>query len=243
MMAVRPQARILSAYAAPILLGLVVGAAGLAPWVVMAPLNARVRPDIPWAAAATLLYLILYLAWLNGAGPPRRWKAARRYRLRLWRPSSAGWSKEGIGVTLSLMAAIGVLALLWIIVGAPERPPDLSPYPTTAYLVSVVLMTPLVAGVTEEAAYRGYMQRGLERFGGGTAIVVSALVFALAHGVHGLQTLVLLGPGIFFAGLIYGALARHTGSILPGMLLHFLGDLAYTYFGLLGGDWRLLVIL
>jgi len=242
MMTVRQQVRTLFAYAAPILLGLVVGVAGLAPWVVMAPLNARICPDIPWAAAATLLYLILYLAWLNGAGPPRRWKAARHYRLRLWRHGSAGWSKEGIGVTLSLMGAIGMLTIMWIIMGAPERPPDLSPYPTTAYLVSVVVMTALVAGVTEEAAYRGYMQRGLERFGGGIAITVSALVFALAHGVHGFQTLVLLGPGIFLAGLVYGALARHTGSILPGMLMHFLGDLAFIYFGLLGGDWRLLVV-
>lgn len=224
----------------PILLGLLVSLGGLVPWMVMAPLNARVWPELPWAAGATLLYLAVYLAWLNGAGPPGRWKAARRYRLRLWRVDSRAWSREGIGVTLALLAAIAGLTMLWILVGAPAQPPDLSAYPTTAYLVSVVVMTPLVAGVVEEAAYRGYMQRGLERFGAGHAIVVSAAAFALAHGVHGLHTLLLLGPGIFIAGVIYGLLARHTGSILPGMLAHFLGDLSYTYFGLLGGDWRLL---
>lgn len=234
--------RELFAYAAPVLLGLLVAAAGTVPWALMARLNAGIRPDIPWAAAATGLYLILFLAWLNGAGPPGRWKAARRYRLRLWRKDSAGWSKEGIGVTLALMAAIGLLTLIWILIGAPEQPPDLSPYPTTAYLVSVVVMTPLVAGVVEEAGFRGYMQRGLERFGAGTAITVTALAFTLIHAVHGLQTLLLIGPGIFLAGLAYGALARHTGSILPGMLVHFLGDLAFIYFGLLGGDWRLLIV-
>ena len=86
------------------LLGLLVTSVGLAPWVVMATLNARIHPEMPWAALATLAWLVVYIAWLNGAGPPARWKAARRYRLRLWRPGSNGWSREGIGVTLSLMA-------------------------------------------------------------------------------------------------------------------------------------------
>jgi len=234
--------RVAWAWAAPILLGLLVTAAGLAPWLVMAPLNARIHPEIPWAAAATLAWLVIYIAWLNGAGPPSRWKAARRYRLRLWRSDSNGWSREGIGVTLALMGAIGVLTVLWILIGAPERPPDLSRYPTTAYIVSVAVIGALISGVTEEAGYRGYMQRGLERFGAGPALVVTAVVFALMHGVHGLSTLLLLGPGIFIAGIIYGLLARHTGSIVPGMLVHFLGDFAFTYFGVLGGDWRLLVV-
>ena len=228
-------------YAAPIALGLLVAFVGLAPWVVMVRLNATIRPDIPWAALATLVWLGLFIAWLNGAGPPFRWKAARHYRLRLWRPDSAGWSKDGIATTLSLMALIALLGFLWILLGS-EPPPDLSEYRSTIFPVSIVLVGPLVAGVVEEAAYRGYMQRGLERFGAGTAIVVSALAFALAHGVHGLETLVFLGPGIFIAGLLYGLLAYHSGSILPGMIVHFLSDLAYTYFGLLGGDWRLLIV-
>lgn len=229
-------------YAAPIALGLLVTLAGLAPWVVMAPLNARIHPEIPWAGLATLVWLILYLAWLNGAGPPARWKAARRYRLRLWRPGSNGWSKDGIAVTLSLMALIGLLAFIWILIGAPERTPDLSRYPSTAYLVSIVVMGALVSGVIEEAGFRGYMQRGLERYGSPTAIVVSALVFALVHGVHGLETLLFLGPGIFVAGIVYGLLAYHSGSIVPGMIVHVLGDLAFTYFAMLGGDWRLLIV-
>ena len=160
-------------YIAPIALGLLVSFVGLAPWVAMIRLNAWVRPDIPWAAFATLVWLAVFLAWLNGAGLPARWKAARRYRLRLWRRGSNGF-EGGVATTLSLMALIGLLTFVWILLGAPEQPPDLSEYPSTALLVSIVLVTPLVAGVVEEAAYRGYMQRELERFGAGTAIVVSA---------------------------------------------------------------------
>ena len=241
-MITRESVRPALAWAGPILLGLLVGVAGVVPWVVMARLNAHVLPEVPWAAGATLLYLAVYIAWLHGAGPPGRWKAARRYRLRLWRADSNAWSKEGIGVTLALLATIGGLAFIWILIGSPEQPPDLSRYTTTEYRISIAVMGALVSGVTEEAAYRGYMQRGLERFGAGHAIVVSAAVFTLVHGVHGLSHLLLLGPGIFIAGVVYGMLARHTGSIVPGAVAHFLGDFAFTYFGLLGGDWRLLFV-
>ncbi len=230
------------AYAAPILLGLMVTWAGLAPWVVMATINARVHPEVPWAAFATLAWLVVYIAWLNGAGPPARWRASRRYRLRLWRPGPNAWSREGAGVTLSLLGLIALLALMWILLGAPERPPDLSRYPSTAYIVSIMVMGALVSGVTEEAGFRGYMQIGLERFGPGKSLVITALVFTLVHAVHGWQTLLFLGPGIFIAGIAYGLLARHCGSILPGMAIHFLGDLSFTFFGTLGGDWRLLIV-
>ena len=149
---------------------------------------------------------------------------------------------EGIGTTLGLMALLGLLTLIWILVGSPERPPDLREYPSTAILVSIVIMGALVSGVVEEVAFRGYMQRGLERFGPATAIVVTSIVFVFAHLTHGWQMIVFLGPGIFMAGVLYGMLAYHTGSILPGMLVHFLGDLSFSFFGLLGGDWRLLIV-
>ena len=241
-MTLREKSRDALAYIAPVALGLLVTFVGFAPWVAMARINAWFHPEIPWAALATLVWLPVYIAWLNGTGPPAAWRASRRYRLRLWRPGSNAWSKDGAAVTLSLMALIGLFAFVWILIGAPERPPDLSPYPSTAYLVSIVVMGPLVSGVTEEAGFRGYMQRGLERFGSGTAIVVSAVVFALVHGVHGLDTLLFLGFGIFIAGIVYGLLAYHSGSILPGMLMHFLGNLAFTWFAVLGGDWRLLIV-
>ena len=226
----------------PVLVGLAIAFAGVAPWVAMIRLNAQLRPDLPWAALATLLWLALFLAWLNGVGPPKRWQAARRYRLRLRGANSKAWSKDGIAVTLALIGMIALLGLAWILLGAPARPPDLSAYPSTAFLLSTLFMGPLVAGVVEEAAFRGYMQRGLERYGAQTAILVSALLFALAHATQGLGTLLVMGPGLFAAGALYGMLAWHTGSILPGMIVHVLSDLAFYYFGILGGNWRLLIV-
>jgi hypothetical protein len=58
------------AYVVPILAGLLIVAAGLVPWTVLARINASVRPEFPWAALVTLGYVGILLAWLNGWGPP-----------------------------------------------------------------------------------------------------------------------------------------------------------------------------
>jgi membrane protease YdiL (CAAX protease family) len=228
-------------YAVPILLGSVIAIVGVIPWQVLASLNARIRPDLPWAALATAAFIGLYVAWLNGAGWPKAWRDARRYSLRLWRPTQSTWSREGLGSTATLVGLLAVLYVMWIAIGGSDEPPDLSPYPTTAFRISILVMGAIVSGVIEEVAFRGYMQSRLERFGAGTAIVLTSIVFVLFHGVHGWQALVLLGPGLFIASVLFGMLAYHTGSILPGAVVHVLGDLAFTDFGMLGGDARLLI--
>lgn len=229
-------------YAGPVALGMVVAVAGVAPWALLATLNARHRPDLPWAALVTVLFLILYVVWLNGAGWPRAWREARRSSLRLWRPGPRAWTREGLGPTLVLIFLLAILYLLWIAVGGSRQPPDLSAYPTTAYRFSLLIMGGVVSGVIEEVAFRGYLQSRLERYGAGTAIIVTSIVFALFHVVHGWQALLILGPGLFVASGLYGMLAYHTGSILPGMAIHVLGDIAFTFFGTLGGDARLLFV-
>jgi membrane protease YdiL (CAAX protease family) len=71
---------------------------------------------------------------------------------------------------------------------------------------------------------------------------ITSLVFVVAHITHGLDAVLLLGPGIFAASMLYGHLALRTGTIVPGMFLHVLGDLSCTYFGVLHGDARLLFV-
>lgn len=217
--------------------------AALVPFSIVSRLNARVRPDLPWAALGTLLFLAMLLAWLHGYGPPRSSSERRRQRLRLWPPAPRE-SSDG-EVALSPGVVIGFLALLtvaWVAVGRLSPLPDLSAFPTTSYRWSMFLMGGVVSGVVEEAAYRGYMQTGLEKIDPGRAVVITSLVFALSHIVHGIGPLLLLGPGLFIAGLLYGTLARVTGTILPGMLIHIAGDLAHTFFGVLRGDAGLLFV-
>lgn len=226
--------------AAALLMGLSIQLAGTLSWVALIRLNARELPESPWAAVATGGWLVVMLAWLGGRGWPGRTAAFRRFHLRLWRPEPGAWSGDGLTTILSLMGAMVGLAAVYVLMGTSRPPVDVSAYPTTAIRFSVLFMGPLVAGVVEEMAFRGYMQSHLERIGPTFAILVTSAVFTLLHATHGLAYLLSVAPGFFLASVVYGHLALKSGSILPGMALHFAGDLAFAYFALLGGDPALL---
>lgn len=219
-----------------VLMGLLIQIVGTMSWLVLIRMNVREHPDMPWASAATACVLGGMLVWLNGHGWPRRTSAFRRFHLRLWQPEPGTWSGDNLSKILSLIGAMIGLAVLYTLIGSSAPPVDLSPYPTTAIRFSALIMGPMVAGVVEEMAFRGYMQRHLERIGPTFAIVVTSAVFTLLHITQGLTYLLTFGAGIFIASVVYGHLAQKSGSILPGMALHFLGDLAFAYFALLGGD-------
>lgn len=225
------------AYAVPILAGLLIVTAGLVPWIVLARINSSVRPDVPWAALVTLGYGGILLAWLNGWGPPRNTAYDRRQRLRL-RPRNAPES-EGLSAG-NVVAFLGLLYVAWIVMSLQSPMPDLSAYPTTSYRWSMFIMGGVTAGVLEEVGFRGYMQTGIERHDSENAIWITSLAFVALHVTQGLGAVLVMGPGLFIASMLYGTLARRTGTILPGMVIHVLGDLARVYFGVLRGDGSLL---
>ena len=226
-------------YVAPIVTGLLILAAGLLPWTMLAQLNARVRPDLPWAALATILYLGPLLAWLNGWGPPRQSAHQRRQRLRLWPRDPP--DRDALTAVV-VIALLGIVYVLWTAISRMSPLPDLSVYPTTSYRWSAFIMGGVTAGVVEEAAFRGYMQTGLERHDRQNAIWITSLVFVASHITQGMGAVLVAGPGLFIASMLYGTLARRTGTILPGLVIHTLGDLARVYFGVLRGDGSLLFV-
>lgn len=237
-MQTRPPRSSASAAAPAVLVGLLVAALGIAPWAVLAPLNARFRPDVPWAAASMTVYLVLGWRWLGGAGWPRATSARRRFLLRAQRPAAdRDAARERGGEVAWLVAAIIGMYVLWILATTGGSLADLTPYPTTSYRVSLLVMGALVSGVVEEAAFRGYMQSALEeRLDLTSAIVTTSAVFAFSHITHGLGTMLLMAPGLFMASVLYGLLAARTGSIVPGIVLHVTGDALHTILVLLGGD-------
>jgi membrane protease YdiL (CAAX protease family) len=222
------------AYARPILAGLAIVAIVIVPWSYAAGLNRDVRPDVPWAALATLAWLAILIAWLHGFGPPKWTSAARQHRLRLWPPSPV--RHAGDGGTWPIILILAVVYIAWTAMSRMAPFPDLNAYPTTAYRWSMFLMGGILSGVVEEVAFRGYMQTGLERINRASAVAITSLVFVLLHINHGLSTLVVMAPGLFIASYLYGLLAQRTGTILPGILIHTAGDLARMFFGVLRGD-------
>jgi len=91
----------------------------------------------------------------------------------------------------------------------------------------VVFAAVVAAPVAEEFLFRrvlqgwleGWLDRSLQteapQWAGVTAIGLSSLAFAAAHVGQGMAWLPL-----FFFGLVVGYLARQTGSIVPGVILH-----------------------
>ena len=206
-------------------------------------LNADFFPELPWVAALNLIWLALVAAWLNGWGWPRSTSEFRRHSLRLWRPPEP-WTS---GRTLSVLTLMGLIAAIYayfiiVVTMAGGRPaPDLSDYPTTAIRLSSFIMGALLSGVGEEMAFRGYMQSQLERFGPVFAILVTSVAFTLGHAPQDIHQFMRLAVGYFVLALLWGALAYRSGSILPGMVLHVVGDLMVAYFIVLGGDGSLLI--
>ncbi|MBL0937689.1 MAG: CPBP family intramembrane metalloprotease [Gemmatimonadaceae bacterium] len=225
-------------YVRPILAGLAILAVGLLPWTFLAQWNRQVRPELPWAAVLTVAYLVVLVGWLHGFGPPSATAAARRWSLRL-APHDIHERPEGLS-SAALIALLMLLYVAWILMSRLSPLPDLTAYPTTAYRWSMFLMGGIMAGLVEEVAFRGYMQTGLERIDPHSAVWITSLVFVLSHVTQGVGAVVLLGPGLFVASMLFGTLAQRTGSIAPGIAIHILGDLSRAFFGVLRGDVDLL---
>jgi membrane protease YdiL (CAAX protease family) len=124
---------------------------------------------------------------------------------------------------LGLAASIVLFVMLHRLVAwPPAAREDLSRIPASTLLPSL-LMTAIVAGISEEAGFRGYMQAPLERrYGAAAAIAFTSAVFGLSHLTHGT-----FAPAILFDtgwGVLYGMLAYWSGSIVPGIILHSAGD-------------------
>jgi membrane protease YdiL (CAAX protease family) len=121
----------------------------------------------------------------------------------------------------------------------PQRDLDVSRYPFVT-VVLWLLMSATVAGVVEEASFRGYMQGPIERrHGPVSAILVTGSLFGFAHFTHPEVTLILL-PYYLAVAAVYGALAHLTNSILPSMVLHAGGNVlgAFDLFARGRSEWQ-----
>ncbi|HVB14715.1 MAG TPA: type II CAAX endopeptidase family protein [Candidatus Dormibacteraeota bacterium] len=84
-------------------------------------------------------------------------------------------------------------------------------------VISIAVIAPLV----EETVFRGFIYGGLRRRWGVTvSVVVSALIFSLAHTFSVGGSILLLGPSLFVAGVALAIVYERSRSLVPGMALH-----------------------
>ena len=205
-----------------ILIGMLVMLVGTIPRNIIFALNLRVVPGVPWAVPVTAIYLWIFWRYLKGEGPPKSTAEERRESLRANSVSGPVWIWTLVAGGLGIVALVLGLRVANRLVLLPEqRLPDLSAVPQFT-VVALLLMAAPVAGVVEEAAFRGYMQGPIERRHGLIiAILITGTMFAIAH----LDFTLVLWPYYLAVAAIYGTVTYLANSILPAIVLHTAGNL------------------
>lgn len=208
-----------------ILLGLTMVILGTGPWAVMVGLNVKYLPGIPWAALVMPFYLWLYWKFATGKTWPASNADARRSMCRANEVSADAWLMAIVAGFAGLLALIQFQNVYSRLVTLPTGPADdLSTIPMHT-LVPTVVVSAVVAGMTEESSMRGYLQGPIEKkFGPLIAITITAIVFGLLHFVHSEVNLTVM-PWYMGVAIIYGAMAWKTNSILPSTVLHAGGNM------------------
>lgn len=221
-----------------ILAELIADIGGLLPDLFMVA-NLKFSPSVPWLLPTTALWLWMFWRYLSGEGWPRSTADARRRDLRARSLSTTVWFWSLFAGGLAMVSLVSFSFLTARLANLPREafklPVDLSQYPilTTA---SVLLTISTVAGVVEEAAFRGYLLSQVERRHGWIiAILISGVMFFVSHLGHAYVTLAFL-PFFLAVSSLHGFLVYLTRSILPSVALHAVADMIVIpiQYGLIG---------
>jgi membrane protease YdiL (CAAX protease family) len=181
-------------------------------------MRAAANPDRVALYEHTILFewltlgLVLVGVWLGGSSLRsvlgNRWRSVRDF-LR----------DAGIGL-LFLVTTIVVTSILGGHGGGDKAIQFLLPRGGVELALWIVLS--ITAGICEEAVYRGYLQKQFMALtkNAPAGIVISAIVFGLAHSYQGFARASLIGV----TGAMAGILAYWRRSVRPGMIAHSLQD-------------------
>ena len=204
-----------------VLIGMLVMFAGTIPRNLIFAANLRYYAGVPWAVPVTAGYLWCFWRYLNGAGPPASTAEERRASLRASRISGRVWAWALLAGGLGIVALVLALRVANRFVVLPEQRLPVIIGTSRFTVASLLLAAAPVAGIVEEAAFRGYMQGPIERrYGIAIAILVTGTMFAVAH----LDFTPVLWPYYAAVAAIYGVVTFLTKSILPAVVLHTGGN-------------------
>lgn len=207
-----------------VLLAFLAALGGSIPWSILVVVNTKIDPSFPWSVPVMVCYLWFYWKYLRGRGWPRSTAEMRHHNLRAGSLSKRVWGWSLLAGSLALVSLTAFTSVVGRLIYMAQAPfPDLSRY-SFITILSFIIMGAFVAGITEEAAFRGYMQAPIERrYGLLPAILIVGIFFDFWHFNHAEVSLINL-PYYLSVSAIYGILAYMTGSILPSVVLHVSGN-------------------
>jgi membrane protease YdiL (CAAX protease family) len=185
--------------------------------------NLKFLPVIPWALPATMAITWLFWVYSTGAGWPTQTRTARQHVARRKSLPPSVWRSALLPLLLSLVTMLSLRLILTSIfpVSPPQLPIDPSSYPL-ATVLGLALSVAFSAGVVEEIAFRGYLQKPLEEaYGIVPALFITGVAFWFAHVPK--VTLSHL-PFQLLASILLGVVAYRTNCLLPAIIGHTVGD-------------------
>jgi len=193
----------------------------LAPTVILAILPA------PWSILVMGGVLRIYCKYFSGSWWPESTSEARKRFFRETKLNGKVWKWGLIAALLGVLVMEASFVVVFRIVEFPagiwDSGFDFSSTPV--WLVWLfIIMASLVAGITEEVGFRGYMQVPLEgRYGPAGGITIVSLVFAGFHLNQAWAPPVLIP--LFAISVIWGVIAYSAGSLIPAMISHVVADI------------------
>ncbi len=196
---------------------LVFAIAGSVAWTLVLSLIAP-----PWSILVMVVILWLYWRYFRGDWWPDSTRAFRRQCFRSTRLSSKVWAWSLIAALTAAVLLQSILVVTFRVVEFPAEawklPYEFSALPTWQVWMLLVLAA-VVAGITEEIGFRGYMQVPLEdRYGPVVAITIVSIVFTVAHFTQAWAGGIIIV--LFAISAVWGVLARVSGSLVPGIVSH-----------------------
>jgi membrane protease YdiL (CAAX protease family) len=190
--------------------------------------NLKLSPSIPWLLPATALWLWIFWRYLNGEGWPRSTAESRHRDLRAHPLSGTVWFWSLLAGGLAMVSVVSFSFFTARLANLPrdafKLPIDLSHYPIWT-MASVLLAISAVAGIVEEAAFRGYLVSQVQRRHGWiVAVLISGVMFFVSHLGHAYVTFAFL-PFFLAVSSLHGFLVYLTRSILPSVVLHAVADM------------------
>jgi membrane protease YdiL (CAAX protease family) len=137
-----------------------------------------------------------------------------------WRSRGQMLRDLGIGVALWFVAIIVVSVL-----SSHSGPADGTIaflLPQTPMEMMLWVLVSSVAGISEEAIYRGYLQRQFTALTQSVlaGVLISAAIFGAVHAYQGWSRAVVIA----ISAILFGAVAHWRGTVRPGMFAHGLQD-------------------
>ncbi len=205
-----------------IVTGFTVSTLGVATWMLMAT-----TLPMPWPFILMLVFLWAYLRFFSGHWGPKLSRKNRAISFRRTKLPGRMWILSLLAAAMIVLIEQSGMVFTFRIFEFPadsflEEYVFVTNLPTWAAWL-VVIMISLVAGISEETGFRGYMQVALEkRYSPILSIAIVSIVFVVVHLHQAWAGSILIG--IFLISVMFGSLAYYSGSLIPGIMGHFIMD-------------------